>query len=239
MSLSVPNSSARIVRALRAASFVWGGAQKRQNLDGTMALFGQWVLPGWFSGFIGGARLLGGVGLRVPRTVRPAGLGLLPMMIGAVLTRAVRAVSVYGPVRRRRRPTGFCPHRGRSKVLTTTSRTLPASDRTEPGRHADSETALKSPATWPLACPLSYCWGPRLALRSRTEARAVYSVLRSCASVRIRTQLVRLADRSAASGYMPRLLAGNFPKPLPPGRVACLWLARPGYLCIIPYENPL
>ncbi|MET4076196.1 DoxX family protein [Hymenobacter sp. UYCo722] len=90
MSPSVRNIIAWILQALLAASFVYGGSQKLLNLDGTMAMFGQLGLPGWFGGFIGVAELLGGIGLLVPRTVRPAAMGLIIIMIGAVFMHATK-----------------------------------------------------------------------------------------------------------------------------------------------------
>ena len=53
-----------------------------------MKMFGSMGLPGWFGGFIGGAELLGGLGLLVPPTVRWAARGLLAIMAGAVLMHA-------------------------------------------------------------------------------------------------------------------------------------------------------
>jgi putative oxidoreductase len=90
MSPSVRNIIAWILQALLAAMFIFGGAQKLMHLDDTMKMFGGLGLPGWFGGFIGLAELLGGIGLLVPRTVRPAALGLLIIMIGAVFMHATK-----------------------------------------------------------------------------------------------------------------------------------------------------
>lgn len=60
------------------------------HLDSTMGIFGSLGLPGWFGGFIGGAELLGGIGLLIPRLVRPAALGLIVIMLGAVFMHATK-----------------------------------------------------------------------------------------------------------------------------------------------------
>ena len=90
MSPSVRHIIAWILQALLAASFLYGGSQKLIHLDGTMGMFGQLGLPGWFGGFIGVAELLGGIGLLVTRTVRPAALGLLVIMLGALFMHATK-----------------------------------------------------------------------------------------------------------------------------------------------------
>lgn len=90
MSPSVRNIIAWILQALLAASFIYAGSQKLMALDGTMAMFGKLGLPGWFGGFIGVAEVLGGIGLLVPRMVRPAALGLIVIMLGAVFMHATK-----------------------------------------------------------------------------------------------------------------------------------------------------
>jgi putative oxidoreductase len=90
MSPSVRNIIAWILQALLAAMFIYGGSQKLLNLDATMTMFGNLGLPGWFGGFIGAAEVLGGIGLLVPRTVRPAAMGLIIIMIGAVFMHATK-----------------------------------------------------------------------------------------------------------------------------------------------------
>ncbi|GAA4030918.1 hypothetical protein GCM10022409_13940 [Hymenobacter glaciei] len=90
MSPSVRNIIAWILQALLAAFFIYGGSKKLLNLDGTMTMFGQLGLPGWFGGFIGVAELLGGIGLLIPRTVRLAAIGLIIIMLGAVFMHATK-----------------------------------------------------------------------------------------------------------------------------------------------------
>ena len=45
---------------------------------------------GWLGVVVGGAELLGGIGLLVPRTTRLAALDLIIIMIGAVIMHAIR-----------------------------------------------------------------------------------------------------------------------------------------------------
>ncbi|GAB3868916.1 hypothetical protein GCM10028824_15010 [Hymenobacter segetis] len=90
MSPSVRNIIAWILQALLAAMFIYGGSHKLMDLPGTMKMFEGLGMPGWFGGFIGGAELLGGIGLLIPRTVRPAAMGLIIIMIGAVFMHATK-----------------------------------------------------------------------------------------------------------------------------------------------------
>ncbi|GAB3573472.1 DoxX family protein [Hymenobacter daeguensis] len=90
MSPSVRNIIAWILQALLAALFIFSGGHKLMDLPGTMKMFESMGLPGWFAGLIGGAEVLGGIGLLVPRTVRPAALGLIVVMIGAVYMHATK-----------------------------------------------------------------------------------------------------------------------------------------------------
>jgi uncharacterized membrane protein YphA (DoxX/SURF4 family) len=90
MSPSVRNIIAWILQALLAAMFIYSGGHKLMDLAGTTKNFEGLGLPGWFAALIGGAELLGGIGLLIPRTVRPAALGLIIIMIGAVYMHAVK-----------------------------------------------------------------------------------------------------------------------------------------------------
>jgi putative oxidoreductase len=90
MSPSVRNIIAWILQALLAAMFIYGGSQKLMDLPGSMKMFAGLGLPGWFAGFIGGAEVLGGIGLLVPRAVRPAAMGLIIIMIGALFMHATK-----------------------------------------------------------------------------------------------------------------------------------------------------
>ena len=88
MSPSVRHVIAWVLQAALALLFIKAGFDKLSNLDGTMKMFGSMGLPGWFTYLIGGAELLGGIGLLVPRTVRMAAQGLLVIMAGTVIMHA-------------------------------------------------------------------------------------------------------------------------------------------------------
>lgn len=90
MSPSVRNIIAWILQALLAAMFIYSGAHKLMDLAGTTKNFEGMGLPGWFATLIAVAELLGGIGLLVPRTVRPAALGLIVIMLGAVYMHATK-----------------------------------------------------------------------------------------------------------------------------------------------------
>jgi putative oxidoreductase len=90
MSPSVRNIIAWILQALLAAMFIYSGGHKLMDLAGTTQMFESMGMPGWFAGLIGGAELLGGIGLLVPRTVRLAAMGLIIIMIGAVFMHATK-----------------------------------------------------------------------------------------------------------------------------------------------------
>ena len=90
MSPSVRNIIAWILQALLAAMFIFSGGHKLMDLAGTTKMFAGMGFPGWFAGLIGGAEVLGGIGLLVPRTVRLAALGLIIIMLGAVFMHATK-----------------------------------------------------------------------------------------------------------------------------------------------------
>ena len=90
MSPSVRNIIAWILQVLLAIAFIKSGFDKLSNLDGTMKMFSGLGMPAWFGALIGGAELLGGIGLLIPRTVRLAALGLIVIMIGAVVLHATK-----------------------------------------------------------------------------------------------------------------------------------------------------
>ena len=55
-----------------------------------MACSAAWGLPGFLAYVVAGAEVLGGIGLLIPRFVRPAALGLMIIMIGAVVMHATK-----------------------------------------------------------------------------------------------------------------------------------------------------
>ena len=53
-------------------------------------MFGGLGLPAVLGTVVGAAELLGGIGLLIPRTVRPAAIGLIIIMIGALVMHATK-----------------------------------------------------------------------------------------------------------------------------------------------------
>ena len=90
MSPSVRNIIAWILQILLAIVFIKSGFSKLSDLPGTTKMFGGLGLPGWMAYLVGGGELLGGIGLLIPRTVRPAAVGLIIIMIGAVVMHATK-----------------------------------------------------------------------------------------------------------------------------------------------------
>jgi putative oxidoreductase len=84
MSTSTRNTVAWIVQGLLALAFVASGINKFLHLDATVGMFSSMGLPAWFTYLIAGGEVFGGIGLLVPRFVRPAALGLIVIMLGAV-----------------------------------------------------------------------------------------------------------------------------------------------------------
>lgn len=87
---SVGNIFARILRTLLAAQFLFRGGHKLLGLLDTPKMLAGLSLSGWFAGLIGGAEVLGGIGLLVPRTVRPATLGRIIIRPGVVFMHIIK-----------------------------------------------------------------------------------------------------------------------------------------------------
>lgn len=91
MSPSVRNAVAWILQALLAAAFIGFGGFGLLHAAENVPQMASMGLPGWFAYLISGAELLGGIGLLLlPRTVRPAALGLIVIMMGAVYLHATK-----------------------------------------------------------------------------------------------------------------------------------------------------
>ncbi|MGI4733989.1 MAG: DoxX family protein [Janthinobacterium lividum] len=90
MSSSTQNTIAWILQALLAFAFTASGAMKFLHLSNTVTMFGSLGLPGYFAYLIAGGEVLGGIGLLVLGLVRPAALGLIIIMSGAVFMHATR-----------------------------------------------------------------------------------------------------------------------------------------------------
>ena len=90
MSPSVRSIIAWILQVILAIIFIKAGFDKLRNLDGTLKMFGGLGLPAVLGAVVGAAELLGGIGLLIPRTVRPAAIGLIIIMIGALVMHATK-----------------------------------------------------------------------------------------------------------------------------------------------------
>lgn len=88
MNSSTRNIIAWVLQALLAAAFIMSGFNKLIHGPETVKMFGSMGMPGWMAYLIGGAEVLGGIGLLLPRTVRLAALGLMVIMLGAVAMHA-------------------------------------------------------------------------------------------------------------------------------------------------------
>ncbi|RSK43483.1 DoxX family protein [Hymenobacter perfusus] len=85
MSTSTRNIIAWILQGLLALAFIASGGKKLLDLPGTVGMFEQLGLPGALAYVVAAGEVLGGIGLLVPRFVRPAALGLIIIMLGAVV----------------------------------------------------------------------------------------------------------------------------------------------------------
>ncbi|MDB5236064.1 MAG: hypothetical protein JWR44_3057 [Hymenobacter sp.] len=90
MTSSTRNIIAWILQGLLGLAFIgFGGYGLLHAAENTKNFVGM-GLPGWFAYLIAAAELLGGIGLLIPRFVRPAALGLIIIMIGAVVLHATK-----------------------------------------------------------------------------------------------------------------------------------------------------
>ncbi len=90
MSPSVRNIIAWVLQVLLGLAFIASGFKKLTDLPGTVAMFGSIGLPGALAYVVAVAEVVGGIGLLVPRFTRPAALGLIIIMVGAVLMHATK-----------------------------------------------------------------------------------------------------------------------------------------------------
>ena len=90
MPASTRNTIARILQVLVGLAFIFFGIKKFLDLPATVGMFSSLGLPGALAYVIAAGELLGGIGLLIPRFVRPAALGLLLIMIGAVVMHATK-----------------------------------------------------------------------------------------------------------------------------------------------------
>lgn len=90
MTASTRNIIAWILQGLLALAFIASGGKKFLDLPGTVGMFEQLGLPGALAYVVAASEVLGGIGLLVPRFVRPAALGLIIIMLGAVVMHATK-----------------------------------------------------------------------------------------------------------------------------------------------------
>ena len=90
MTASTRNTIAWVLQGLLAFAFTASGINKFLHLDATVGMFASMEMPSWFVYLIAGGEVLGGIGLLVPRLVRPAALGLIIIMLGAVFMHATK-----------------------------------------------------------------------------------------------------------------------------------------------------
>lgn len=79
-----------ILQVLIGLAFVFSGGNKFLHLADTISMFGKLGLPVAVAYLVAGGEVLGGIGLLVPRLVRPAALGLLLIMLGAAFMHATK-----------------------------------------------------------------------------------------------------------------------------------------------------
>ena len=90
MSASLRNTMAWILQVVLGLFFMFAGFNKLREMSATVTMFGNLGLPSVLAYVVGGAELLGGLGLLVPRLTRLAAVGLLIIMIGAVFMHATK-----------------------------------------------------------------------------------------------------------------------------------------------------
>lgn len=90
MSASTRNIIAWILQVLLGLAFIASGAIKLLDLPKAVGMFSSLGLPGALAYVVASAEVLGGIGLLIPRFVRPAAAGLIIIMIGAVVMHATK-----------------------------------------------------------------------------------------------------------------------------------------------------
>ncbi|RZK31433.1 MAG: DoxX family membrane protein [Hymenobacter sp.] len=79
-----------VLQVLIGLAFIFSGGNKFLHLADTVGMFSKLGLPAALTYLVAGGEVLGGIGLLVPRFVRPAALGLLIIMIGAAFMHATK-----------------------------------------------------------------------------------------------------------------------------------------------------
>jgi putative oxidoreductase len=88
--MAASNVISWILQVLIGLAFIFSGGNKFLHLADTVGMFGKLGLPVAVAYLVAGGEVLGGIGLLVPRFVRPAAAGLIIIMIGAAFMHATR-----------------------------------------------------------------------------------------------------------------------------------------------------
>jgi putative oxidoreductase len=88
--MATRNIISRILQVLIGLAFILSGGNKFLHLADTMGMFSKLGLPAAITYLVAGGEVLGGIGLLVPRFVRPAALGLIIIMLGAAFMHATK-----------------------------------------------------------------------------------------------------------------------------------------------------
>ena len=79
-----------ILQVVLGLFLIYSGASKFLHLADTLSMFSKLGLPAVVVYLVAGGEVLGGIGLLVPRFVRPAAAGLIIIMLGAAFMHATR-----------------------------------------------------------------------------------------------------------------------------------------------------
>jgi len=88
--MAARNTISWILQVLIGLAFILSGGNKFLHLADTVDTFSKFGLPTAVAYLVAGSEVLGGIGLLVPRFVRPAAAGLIIIMIGAAFMHATR-----------------------------------------------------------------------------------------------------------------------------------------------------
>jgi uncharacterized membrane protein YphA (DoxX/SURF4 family) len=88
--MAARNIIAWVLQVLIGLAFIASGGNKLLHLNDTVAMFSSMGLPAVVTYLVAGGEVLGGIGLLIPRFVRPAALGLIIIMIGAAVMHATK-----------------------------------------------------------------------------------------------------------------------------------------------------
>jgi len=88
--MAVRNVISWILQVLLGLGFIFSGGNKFLHLADTVSMFSKLGLPVVVTYLVAGGEVLGGIGLLVPRFVRPAAVGLIIIMTGAAFMHATK-----------------------------------------------------------------------------------------------------------------------------------------------------